>query len=906
MSKSTHELDSKFLQRACVQFSAQMSDTHPQPEIANATAFIRKHVEGHHREIVMALVWRVAESEGVRAQHKSAGNSDRLGAWFLLDSVVRLAQKECSDKAAAAAAKRPFIALLDGLSAFVVALARAAWEEAASSRVAPGYAAIRRGWARLFRASLAAELQLAYAAVAHDGPAVDALLVIPAEGRRKIEECLWKLRRQAPRPSGALFVADCWDMTDAKLHAFVARGAARAPDVHPRVVEWMSKLATCGYCVECDTWKHPGLRCPNSLACIEAGAIKDELVAATVLRSVGCEAVLAGDAGAAGKGRVLDAVVKRIGNDQPFEPILAAYDFVRGEPTTPAERSALFIHASYNILPGATVFGAQAATAVERARQHLRGLRRHTELERVEQAVTTLQVGFNGVVSHELEDAIHVVRRERLFLFEPLGLTEKKARRLRDGEAEPFPFDAAAAPRNKYVQKLHVVARRLCRQCLSTNHAAARCTDDGDQADPKERQRGELWDHYVARIVLDGNPAGSLLGIRLGKDDDHKVEAALGDANGAAAKTRIHMALEVLCKNDVPYCQNCHLYGHGTKKCVATHSRVLHFHGVSEVDARMDSGFLRAAHEQLRQQGPAMLTDGASELERAEELRDELRRVEECMEYYQAQAFPRRYFRAAQALNGYAQQSGAPLNLAAAKFLPQRAAAYAAAHGLHHLLDAIHTAAEKGFPAVSLFLSAPGGTLERMPLTDPAKASMAAFLGELQARHVTLEEYAVGGTAAALGVRQEFERLQQLGVADHRVNGFHMVGGKLEQLRQQLDARNAIVDPAANAMTQSMSQLDAPAVGHAAKTMLDDLLLADELLALPHEGGHAGGGSPLLELPAPTSAGRRTEHSGEEAAGAPLTAKSNGDARPRADEWHDDGLPPMKQHRTEDVESAAA
>lgn len=53
---------------------------------------------------------------------------------------------------------------------------------------------------------------------------------------------------------------------------------------------------------------------------------------------------------------VLDRITQLIRDEQPYEELLFAFDLVRGAVTGAPQRHALWLHASYNLLPSKTVF----------------------------------------------------------------------------------------------------------------------------------------------------------------------------------------------------------------------------------------------------------------------------------------------------------------------------------------------------------------------------------------------------------------------------------------------------------------------------------------------------------------------------------------------------------------------
>lgn len=53
---------------------------------------------------------------------------------------------------------------------------------------------------------------------------------------------------------------------------------------------------------------------------------------------------------------VLDRMTQLIREEQPYEELLFAFDLVRGAVTGAPQRHALWLHASYNLLPSKTVF----------------------------------------------------------------------------------------------------------------------------------------------------------------------------------------------------------------------------------------------------------------------------------------------------------------------------------------------------------------------------------------------------------------------------------------------------------------------------------------------------------------------------------------------------------------------
>ncbi|ORC86350.1 uncharacterized protein TM35_000292320 [Trypanosoma theileri] len=372
------------------------------------------------------------------------------------------------------------------------------------------------------------------------------------------------------------------------------------PAAHPRVRQWLKKLVEeKGGCRLCDVWQHTELRCPCELPFLKTPIAESdghhnffrrrrfiERTSITYVEAVeklfryGIRLPLAVD-------KALDRVVSLIKEDSPYEEFLEAFDTVRGAVTGPLERHALWLHASYMLMPSRTVFDKPSddalSPAMEKAEKHFKVHRRFREWDQLLQSVEVLDCQYRRAeMPQSVRRNIEEVRETKSFFF-----------CLIDGSmtAEYSPPAYARVPEE--VQQLRPVKDVLCGVCLEPFHTAARCT-----------KGKEPWDLAVARVVLDEH---RLLGMKY-PEERHLLDKALRSIDEDDRKAKefrkkeLSLAVKLVHEGRVPYCKSCGIMGHSIRRCEETARRTLHRHHIKEVDMRLNPHLVQRKIKQLREE----------------------------------------------------------------------------------------------------------------------------------------------------------------------------------------------------------------------------------------------------------------------------------------------------------------
>nr|CCC91553.1 conserved hypothetical protein [Trypanosoma congolense IL3000] len=378
------------------------------------------------------------------------------------------------------------------------------------------------------------------------------------------------------------------------------------PATHPRVRQWLRRLVEArGGCPRCDMWLHTELRCPCEQPflrfppCTESGQhhsyrqsyyyrltqteYTDDmyLESAKKLFRYGIRLPLSYE-------NVLDRIVKLIRDETPYEELLTAFDTVRGATTGPRERHALWLHASYRLMPSRTVFGKpndeSLSSSMEKVRNLFKKSRRFREWDKLLQSVEVLDIHFRrAALPAEMRQSIKEIRDTNSFFF-----------CLVDGSLPPQYAPEAYACTPKDVELLRPVKDILCANCLEPFHTANRCT--------KTR---EPWDLSVARSLLKEH---NLLNVK-GLGDPRLLDSALRaiDAGDRKAKEfrkdELRLAVKLVHDNQVPYCKVCDIMGHGTRLCKISARRTLQDNNIKEIDMRLQPTLVMKRIQQLQMNG---------------------------------------------------------------------------------------------------------------------------------------------------------------------------------------------------------------------------------------------------------------------------------------------------------------
>lgn len=539
-------------------------------------------------------------------------------------------------------------------------------------------------------------------------------------------DSLGKLRRRHPRPTNVCDVA-CWFgwETERKQDFNNPQGLPTQLDVealcpmHPTAKTWLLKLAQGKCCILCDTWRHDFQHCPCEAA---VKALQPQPLAGgaeggprrpprpPVVMSYG-EAIaklarydiqMPIEAG-----MVLDRIVSLINKELPYEDVMQAFDVVRGFPSGVEDRRALWIHASYNLLPSHTVFkkpsDSISSPAMKKAAAFLTANRRYNELDLLERAVDHLDDIYrkNSLPKRVMKD-IDEIKDNHSFLF-----------CFSDSTFEPGRFSADQCCQCIAEEKaLRPYFNVLCKNCLEPFHTAEHCSVK------------EPWDYQCARSVL---TVHGLLEMRYpdeaSKIDDAKRSVDESDmfSRKEHIKATIDLAVAMIFERKVFYCFRCKIFGHSTKKCEVT-----------VLDNLSTLTRLTQIEVKLR---PELLSDVIND-ERCSE-RDK-KKLQDCYNYLVGDklqfAYPREYDQAIVTLMRYR------VDPSAARYCPEAVEKFLLATNQLHLLMSVRTCQEAKFPDLC-FLCVGGRhtTVECRKVHDDEKN----FLLELQDQQIPLQAFAV-------------------------------------------------------------------------------------------------------------------------------------------------------------------
>lgn len=543
---------------------------------------------------------------------------------------------------------------------------------------------------------------------------------------------------------------------------------ALEPTMHPRVRRWLERLIQCeGGCRLCDTWLHREARCPCELPFVkspsdEAGVRQWQsgterlprmrempyLRAVEVLYQHGLRLPLRVADG-------LDCLTRLIRAELPYEDCLTAFDVVRGSLTGPRECHALWIHASYNLMPSRTVLDRPhegcLSPALEKAEMHLTARRRFREWDELLRSVETLDAPFRSrALPLAVVSGLREIRETSSFFL-----------CLVDGSlpASFTPGRYARVPEE--VMAVAVWKDVLCHVCLEPYHTSYNCPNKNNDSESNASQhhhdhhdghsprkddavvdyayyfvgvnevaetaQAELWDLQVARLVLEDN---SLITMHY-PEERARLEDALQriDQDDRQAKefrkAELQLAVKLIHERHVPICSECNMAGHSTRRCVRHAARVLHREKLHPVDA------LLYPHRVTYKLRALQHTAGAAHRPRIMEYR-ELSDAWELLLHRRGGAYPAGYARAMEEL------ADAGIPLAAARYSTDAVQGFLLAINSGDLLKHLRRLRDGNFPEVCLFCDSchHGSVGCRL-----ASAEERGFLHELRTWGLTLWAY---------------------------------------------------------------------------------------------------------------------------------------------------------------------
>ncbi|KEG08676.1 hypothetical protein DQ04_06661010 [Trypanosoma grayi] len=563
-------------------------------------------------------------------------------------------------------------------------------------------------------------------------------LEIPATFR----DSLRRLRRKNPRPSIAFHVLSCYgwvpptgeDAAAVTLNNEGQRSSnndhtkrcpavptsmaeidALDPAAHPRVRQWLRKLVEShGGCRLCDVWQHTEARCPCELPFIKVPVVggdvfhsqyrrrRTERVSMTYIEAVeklfryGIRLPLSLE-------KALDRIVALITEESPYDELLEAFDTVRGAVTGPLERHALWLHASYMLMPSRTVFGKPSddalSPAMEKAEKHFISSRRFREWDQLLQSVEVLDSQYRRAeLSPALRRNVEEVRETKSFFF-----------CLIDGSmtAEYNPAAYARAPED--VLQLRPVKDVLCPICLEPFHVTSRC--------PKGTT--EPWDLSVARLVLEEH---NLLSFKYPEERyvlDNALRSIDEDDRKAKEfrKNELCLAVKLVHDGRVLYCRLCNVMGHGARRCEESARRTLHRHHIKEVDMRLNPHVVQRCIKQLRSENnereERLLTDAWELLGKGH-------------------TYPENFYTAIRELED------ARIPLAAARYSTDAVQGFLLFIKSNDLLQHLQPLRDERFPDVCLFCDS---YYHGSEVCESAHAEERGFLTELRRYGLTLWQY---------------------------------------------------------------------------------------------------------------------------------------------------------------------
>ncbi|KAG8345229.1 hypothetical protein ERJ75_000743400 [Trypanosoma vivax] len=485
--------------------------------------------------------------------------------------------------------------------------------------------------------------------------------------------------------------------------------------MHPHVRRWLHKLVESeGGCRYCDTWLHSEARCPCELPFLKfpnltsgshnsfyrrrsAGKVPtmtqvqavEKLYQHNIRLPFDCE-------------KVLDAVVKLIQEESPYDTLLEAFDTVRGAVTGPKEQHALWVHARYALLPSRTVFNkptdGSLSPSMVKVEAIFKKKRRFLEWETLLQSVELLDERFRRAeLSEELNRSIERVRAANSFLF-----------CLIDGSLEEHYAPSAYARLPDDVDRLRQVKDILCHHCLKPFHVAERCTE-----------AKEHWDLRVARCLLEEHQVSN---IKL-PDEHHLLDEALqriveGDETvKELRRNELRLAVKLVHENRVPYCKVCSIMGHSTRRCEVAARRTLEGHRIQEVDMLLD---------------PQVLQQRVKELRKGHNERDAGLLLEAWNTLGKNRAYPDTFLIAIRELDD------ARIPLAAARYSTDAVQGFLLFIKSSDLLQHLQPMREENFPDVCLFCDSYHHASDAC---ERANVEERDFLGDLRCYGLTLWEY---------------------------------------------------------------------------------------------------------------------------------------------------------------------
>lgn len=438
----------------------------------------------------------------------------------------------------------------------------------------------------------------------------------------RYRDSLWRLRRRNPRPVIASHILYCygWEAKRDKSFAsnfyqslrktsfILPKTMAEAkesldPTMHPTVLAWVQRLVDAkGGCLLCDTWRHEQSQCPcekpflrhmmvdpDSEEWNTAGSqhkrrnkalmtnVMEErleemsyISAVEILYRHKLHLPLRTE-------QVLDCVTTLIQKEMPYDEVLMAFDKVRGAITGALERHALWIHASYMLLPSKTLFDRPSddrlSPALERAEGIFFSKRRYREWDQLLESVEVLDAVFKRArLPDPTSEAIDNIREFASFFF-----------CLVDGSLPAVYTPGRYARVPDEVLRLASMKDVLCGCCLEPFRTSSQCFRCA-------KEPREPWDLKVARQLLESH---QLLHIRL-PEDEHKVEEAMDSIRNDPRSAKdfrqdeLALAVKLVHERREVFCEHCVVMGHSSRRCEKAARRTLEREHLDFTDCRLD------------------------------------------------------------------------------------------------------------------------------------------------------------------------------------------------------------------------------------------------------------------------------------------------------------------------------
>lgn len=587
-------------------------------------------------------------------------------------------------------------------------------------------------WLKCLRHDVASSIRRQIRKVSEQGNYMEPKVVKYLSFNEHFDDSLHKLRRKFPRPSNVKDVARYygWKLEDHVDTMSNPLGLPRAEDVdglspmHPAAKQWLLKLAAGSCCLECDSWRHNYSHCPCVMGYQSLLPLPPREGAALPPRhrpALGPQLMPFGDAVAklgrygislpitpTSIAKALDCVVQLIGKEMPYEDLLRALDSARGFSSTAAERHALWIISSFNLLPSMTVFAPRSGphdqtATIQRAEHHLVDkMHRLKDFHKLDDAIETIASFYrDGKLPFDPQDALDELVKDKKYPY---------AFCFFDGTEGMDPFSVEECSYPDLLRHVRPYLHCLCQRCLTPFHKAEACKNAYKQP----------WDLRVALQVLDDHKID-----RFTRSDalDERLETAytsvdiqvLDSKENAFRKKQIQLAAQLLFHNKPLYCRACDMFGHSRARCEVSIQNALRQANLSITDIRLNPRKLEAAIAR------------ASEADR--------RPLEDAKQaYVERNSYPPRY------ATTVARLQAERFSVAVARYSPDAMEQYARYTNATDIIPFIEVCIEPRFPDVCVFCDSIHHATQDC---DQCRSSERDFLSELEQQGVTLLQFSL-------------------------------------------------------------------------------------------------------------------------------------------------------------------